>query len=331
MKGRFMYFFRKIIPLFVCLAVMLIPFSAAAVNTDLVEDEVYWIDRGETVNYSSSYFQGFSKYIADEDEGCFYFFTRFTDSRIDMDSNDNITLGFTVKNDSNYYSFKVGKDGILDNQGQNLSDAIEVYYNFSEASCQRQGGGIFVAFKLKNKTDRTRKNSISCEYYCGLDISYNLLDDVELDMYVPETQKSTSNKTTKAAAQASTKSNNTKSTTSKEKNTAESSTKFSGSGDKLSTTASNKSSKFSGSAAAANTEQTSNENSVSLNESVQLHSAENYNSIGEKQSLSVHSKLLIAVFAVLFSLGVICIIIGCAKNKNPETVKEEIVESDKTQ
>ncbi|MDE6155925.1 MAG: hypothetical protein K2F67_05755 [Eubacterium sp.] len=331
MKSYFAGFFRKIIPLIICLSVILIPFSAYAVNIDLVDDEVYWIDRGDTVNYNSSDFQGFSKYIADTDEGCFYFFTRFTDYRIDSDSDENITLGFTVKNDINHYSFKVNKDGIINNQGQNSLEMIEVYYNFSEASCQKQGGGVFVAFKLKNKTDRTLCNSISCEYYCGLDVSYNLLDDVNLDMYVPETQKSTSNKATKATTQSGTKSNNTKSTTIKEKNTTESSTKFSGTGDKVNTTRSNSSVKFSGSATAANTEQTDTDNLMTMNEHVQMNSAESYHSINEKQSLSTSSKLLIAVFTVLFSFGLICIIIGSVKNKNAEKIKEECVESDEIQ
>ncbi|MDE6469585.1 MAG: hypothetical protein K2L19_01000, partial [Eubacterium sp.] len=315
-------------PLIICLSVISIPFSAYAVNMDLVDDEVYWIDKGDTVIYNSSDFQGFSKYIADVDEGCFYFFTRFTDYRIDSNSDENITLGFTMKNDINNYYFKMDKDGIINNQGQNSLDMIEVYYNFSEASCQKQGGGIFVAFKLKNKTDRTRCNSISCEYYCGLDISYNLLDDVNLDMYVPETQKSTANKTTKATTQSNTKSNNAKSTTIKEKNTTESSTKFSGSGRAVNTTGNNNASKYSGTAVPENTENTNTDNSMSMNRSFQENSAEGYNSIGEKQSLSTQSKLLIAVFAVLFSLGVICIIIGSVKNKNAEKIKEESTESD---
>lgn len=198
-ENPFLYFFLgKIILSAVFLSILLTPFSAFALNTDLVEDELYWIDRGTQINYEKdNYFEGFSKYIADEDEGCFYLFTRFTDYRIDKNSNENITLAFTIKNNVNTYSFQVDKDGTVNSTSQNTLNSVEIYYNFDEASCKKQGGGVYVAFKLKNNTDRKLNNSVSCEYSCGLNCTYDLLSNISLDMYVPTTTKSTTQKTAK--------------------------------------------------------------------------------------------------------------------------------------
>lgn len=324
-----MSFFGKIIPLFLCLLIVLTPFSVYALETDLVDDEVNWIDKGETVTYNSDYFQGFSKYIADSEEGCFYFFARFTDYRIDTEINENIALSVMVKNAARSFRFKVDKNGIVDG----TNDDIEIHSNFSEASCLRQGGGVFVAFKLKNKTDRALNNSISCEYYCGDNLTYNMLDGVSLDMYVPQTQKSTSDKTSKAATQRATNVNNTKASAAETDN--ESSTKFSGTGkiinentNKNEYSSKNSYSKFSGEGTIAEFDNGFTQNYESYNSSEKSDNGENNFSDSVNKTLSTQSKLLIAVFVILFSVGVICIIIGCVNNRNTEKDKAENSERD---
>lgn len=327
MKGWFKSFFRKIIPLFLCLLIVAVPFSAYAMDKGLVDSELSWIDRGDTVNYNSEYFQGFSKYIVDRDEGCFYFFARFTDERIDTESDDNISLGVTVKNDVRSFYFEVDKDGIVNGKNND----VEVYCNFSEASCQRQGGGIFVSFRLKNITDRTLNNLISCEYYCGENLTYDMLDGISLDMYVPQTQKSTSDKTAKTTTQKESKANSTKSTSNKAE--IESRTKFSGTG-KISNenadtnTVQNHSSKFSGSGAISQSENSNALNIESYESSELVDNNVNNDNSNIRQALSTQSKLLIAVFAVLFIVGVICIVIGSLNRKNTEKDKAESIEAD---
>lgn len=313
--------FRKIIPVFICFSIILFPSCVFALNTDLVEDEIYWIDKGNEIYYSGNdYFEGFSKYIADEDEGCFYFFSRFTDYRIDRNTNENITLAFTIKNDVNTYSFQVDKNGLMNSSSKNTLESIDVYYNFDEASCKRQGGGVFVAFKLKNKTDRMLNNSISCEYYCGLNCTYNLLDSVHLDMYVPTTVKTTKAKTTKQTTSKKSQKTETKAKTNTTKAIKETSTKFSGLGN---TSANKKTSapatKFSGSGnqiaddevteEALQSEESNNAN-VEKRESSSEISAQN-----SSTELSYQAKLLIIIFTVVFVVGVICIIIGTVNSK----------------
>lgn len=329
MKGWFKRFFAKIIPLFLCLFIVSAPLSAYALDTGFVDDERNWIDKGDTVNYNSEYFQGFSKYIVDCDEGCFYFFARFTDYRIDTESDENISLGVTVKNDVRSFYFKVDKDGIINGEKEDA----EVYCNFSEASCQRRGGGIFVAFKLKNKTDRTQNNLISCEYYCGENLTYNMLDGISLDMYVPQTQKSTSDKTAKTTTRKELKVSSTKSTSSE--SVIDTSTKFSGTGtaanrdvNKNTDGLYNDTTQFSGSNVNSETQDSNFQNIESYESNALADIGGSYDNGNTVQTMSIHSKLLIAVFAVLFSGGVICIAIGSFNKKNAEKDQTERVEDD---
>lgn len=312
MKGFLFGFFKKFFPLFFCFYIMFTPYCAYAFNSALLEDEVHWIDKGEEIYYNNAeYFEGFSKYIADENEGCFYLFTRFTDSRIDKNSKDNITLGITVRNDRNSYTFQMDKDGLIGSPAQSLDD-IEVYCNFDEASCKRQGGGIFAAVKLKNKEDRKRTNYISCEYFCGLDLNYNLFTDIELDMFIPETAKNSTSK--KIPVQSTTRHSSTQ--TESERDTAEQSTKFEGTGTRYNTARSGASTKFSGSQS-VDVLSSTEEDAVDFNQnSFQSEASQTETSEASAgKTLSFYSKLLIVIFAVLFSIGIICVFIGVADRK----------------
>lgn len=337
-ENPFFYFFLgKIIPPAVFLSVLLTPFSAFALNTDLVEDELYWIDKGTQINYAKdNYFEGFSKYIADEDEGCFYLFTRFTDYRIDKNSNENITLAFTIKNDVNTYYFQVDKDGTVNSTSQNTLNSVEIHYNFDEASCKKQGGGVYVAFKLKNNTDRTLNNSVSCEYSCGLDCTYDLLSNISLDMYVPTTSKTTTQKTAK---QTTTKKNTSAAASkSSERDNAESenSTKFSGSG---TTASSGRSSAGSFAKFSADTNDIQSDSQALSGEETQIAGSRDTQSKDDafeitpqnsETKLSEQAKLLIIIFAVLFVLGVICVMIGTvhSKKKDEDEEKEDAIKEE---
>ena len=337
-ENPFFYFFLgKIILPAVFLSVLLTPFSAFALNTDLVEDELYWIDKGTQINYAKdNYFEGFSKYIADEDEGCFYLFTRFTDYRIDKNSNENITLAFTIKNDVNSYYFQVDKDGTVNSASQNTLNSVEIHYNFDEASCKKQGGGVYVAFKLKNNTDRKLNNSVSCEYSCGLDCTYDLLSNISLDMYVPTTAKTTTRKTAK---QTTTKKNTSAAASkSSERDNAgsENSTKFSGSG---TTASSGRSSAGSFAKFSADTSDIQSDSQALSGEETQIAGSRDAQSNDDaleitpqnsETKLSGQAKLLIIIFAVLFVLGVICVMIGTvhSKKKDENAEKEDAIKEE---
>lgn len=336
-ENPFFYFFLgKIILPAVFLSVLLTPFSAFALNTDLVEDELYWIDKGTQINYAKdNYFEGFSKYIADEDEGCFYLFTRFTDYRIDKNSNENITLAFTIKNDVNTYYFQVDKDGTVNSTSQNTLNSVEIHYNFDEASCKKQGGGVYVAFKLKNNTDRKLNNSVSCEYSCGLDCTYNLLSNISLDMYVPTTSKTTTQKTAKQTTKKNTSAAASKSSE-RDNAGSENSTKFSGSG---TTASSGRSSAGSSAKFSADTNVIQSDSQALNGEETQIAGSRDAQSNDDaleitpqnsETKLSGQAKLLIIIFAVLFVLGVICVMIGTvhSKKKDENEEKEDAIKEE---
>lgn len=323
MKGLkerlFAGFSLKIVPVLICACILFVPFNAFAVNTDLVQDEIYWIDNGNIINYTKdSYFQGFTKYISDEDNKCFYLFSRFTDYRIDTLSNENITLSFTVKNDVNTYMFEVDKDGVTNNSSRNATDSVNVYYNFDEASCKKQGGGIFVALEFKNPTDKILKNTISCEYSCGLNCTYDLFDYIVLDMYEPQATKASQQKTTKASTSKATTQRTDNSQEVKEKTT-----KFSGTGTYGGNASTGIVTKF-----YANTVKSAQESSdisdvpdAEGESSVQDFQNDTFN--GKSTGLSTQAKVLVAVFAVLLAAGGACVAIGAANSKKADKEKEE--------
>lgn len=320
---------RSIVSVLICAVVLLLPFRAYALNADMVENEVYWIDKGKEIYYSGDdYFEGFSKYIADEAEGCFYLFTRFTDYRID-NNDDNITFAFTIANDVNTYHFAVDKNGFTDATSPNTAQEIDVYYNFDESSCKRQGGGVYIAFALKNKTDKMLNNRIDCEYSCGYSRTYDIFNNVRLNMYVPTTARTTkntsvSNGTTahKSKTDFSTRikqtQNSEKSANSKRQ--SQKSTKFCASGKESFTEAQKKrTANFSG-------ENSKHANHIGENETENgsfnvLEKSDEQSkvySIEKRKELSTQAKLLLIIFSILFIVGVICVIIGTVHNKNED-------------
>ena len=321
-------FFIKVISFFIFISIVLIPFSAFAVNTDLVYDPfgTSWIDKGEYIDLNNSkFFHGSLNYISDEDEGCFYLFFHFTDDRIEPTSNENITLSFTVKNDVNTYKFQIDENGLLDSSSKNSFNAFDVYYNFDDAYCARQGGVIYVAFKLKNSTDRKLNNKISSEYFCGYECNYTLFNGINLDMYVPTTTKASSKSTTsKTSGKTTTKSTTTPSNgnPTDTNTTNKSSTKFAGTG-RISTTAQNRTEKFSGSQGTTPPEEPQtiaseeDEYFETILDDSQIVLQENTAQIA-KSGMSRQAKLLLIIFAVLFALGITCVFIGTLNGKKNE-------------
>lgn len=306
----------KLAPVLLCLLIFSAPIQSYALNSDMVEGERYWIDQKVQVNYQEhDYFNGFTKYIADSDEGCFYFFTSFIDRRINKISDDNITLAFTVTNQKNTYYFQVDKDGILDSTTQNTLKSLDIYYNFEEASCKKQGGNIYVAFEFKNSDDKKLDNTIRCEYYCGLNCTYNLLESAEVNMSSEETDEKTTEKNNdEKVSDITTKKSKSNASDKASAGSEEESTKFSGSGSVDSDEESN--GKFSvdnNGDTVDNTQETEfTQDDYDTNYS---NSQANASASNSETGLSVISKILIGVAACLFIFGVICVIAGIVKAK----------------
>lgn len=179
-------------------------FSAYAMNENYMIDEyVYWLDIENSYDYhqNSDGFEGFLKSVSDENEGCFYIFFKFFDTRISNGKDENIVLTFTVENSENKYHFSVNKDGFI-NTGQNDMNAVKLNSNFDNFSCSSMGGKIFVGFELKNSADRVLTNYISCDYAAGVNTTTVLFENEKLDLFVEPTEKAVTTKTKTAQSTA---------------------------------------------------------------------------------------------------------------------------------
>lgn len=197
------------------------------VDSDFCE-EYYWssVD-GFNVDNSNG-FSGFVKYICDDADGAFYLYFSFYDQRINPQSTDKITIGFTVENSAGEYLIAINENGYASQSSPNVQNKSEIYYSFKQASAKRGGGTLYVGFRLKDADDRKTLNNISCEYFFGKSISESLIEGVTLDMTKPEaTKKPTATKPTTTKKSTTAKGEKyTASATTKARETQQASTKF---------------------------------------------------------------------------------------------------------
>lgn len=194
-NGRLRKVFRLITPLMMLL-VFLPAFSAYALDSNYVISEYNgWIDIDERIDFQQreTGFDGFLKWIADEENGCFYMYFSFYDVRLEGFDEDNTVISFDVWNDSNSYHFSVNRNGFV-NTGGDEQKNIGLTYNFDNCSSDRCGGEILIGFELLNDTDRALYNHISCEYAGGRSKTAILFSDYGLDMFVEPTARMSSSK-----------------------------------------------------------------------------------------------------------------------------------------
>lgn len=345
-KAFYRYFLAKFVLAGLSVFMVIIfapPVQALALNSNMVQGEVYWIDEATDINYDDdSFFQGFTKYIADSEEGAFYLFTRFTDYRIDPSENENITLSFVVKNSKNTYRFDVDKTGMINTSSPNTSECIEVYYNFSEASCKRRGGGIYVAFELKNAQDRKLNNYVSCEYYCGLNRSYSLFDSVCINMYKAEEDKTLNNSSTVKHNESGSDKSKASGSSSNSASSKSGTTKFSASGsagyssetgegaqDNTKFSAGGASGSQSGSASGSSSSSSGDEDhSDNQITDVSISPGDDENGEYKSTRLSTAASVLTAVGIIILAAGIICVAAGVFRRRSK---KHKLVEKEEKQ
>lgn len=308
------------------IALIFLPVKVYAMNESLVQNTVEWREIDSIIQYSNDDFNGYTKYVFDEENGCFYVYLNFTDSRIDSSSNENIKLNFIIENSTESYIFSVDKNGLIDEWAE---DKVSVSVNFN-ASCKNQGGKMIAGIELKDKNARKLTNYVSCYYSCGAEISAELFENFTLDMYVPTTVKTTTQKKTTTKKSTTEKS---KKTTVSEKTTAVKTTKFSASN-------TNSSKKTTTKFSAANTTKF---DAVSQNISEQ--SDEEFwesqlSSVAEiadesdvektKTKMSSSAKAMLAVSAVLLAGGAALVLTGALK-KGKTSSESDTEESEKAE
>lgn len=180
------------------IAALSMPFSVFALDDSCVSQRGYFnkCDEKNIIQIDNDGLDASVKYIADSDEGCFYFNMKFVDDV--MSDGDEIHFKFTISNALDSVSFDVDKGGIASYTSQNTRSKVNVIAKFMIVDVER-GGDAIIGFELKDKEYRRQCNSISCIYYCGDKRSVTVLSAVELDMFVDEpttAARSTNAKTT---------------------------------------------------------------------------------------------------------------------------------------
>lgn len=212
--------------------------SAYAYDENYVGNSKYWNEKGEIVNLSVNECQGCFKYIVDEENGCVYCYLSFYDLLL-TEKSDDVSLLFKIKNSDSYYSFSVSRNGVNADEINIVKENFNVYYDFSKVNSKYHGGELFVAFEFKSSADKGLNNNICCEYSCGKDNNFLIIEDIAVNMEKVTTVKATTEKTSKATTEKSTAVKTTKqgtsnkltssmgkSKTSSAKRTTEKSTKF---------------------------------------------------------------------------------------------------------
>ncbi len=304
MKFRF-----RVVTVFMVITLIFMPVKAYAMDENFVQNTVIWREIDSVIRYDNDGFNGYTKYVFDDENGCFYIYLNFTDLRIDSSSNENIKLNFIIENSSESYSFSADKNGIVDEWAK---EKVSVSVNFN-ASCKNQGGKMIAGVELKDKNAKKLTNYVSCYYSCGAEISAELFENFTLDMYVPTTLKSTAEK--KTTTKKSTAKKNKESAVS-EKNTSDKATKFSVSNTNSSKKTTTKFSASNSTKFDAASQSTGEQSDDEFWEN-QLSSVAEINEESDventKTKMSSSAKAMLAVSVVLLALGVAFVAAGVLK------------------
>lgn len=152
--------------------------NAFAFNNKYITDSGSWYKNGDLININNDVLSGQLCYILDENDACAYFY--FLYSNCDGDYKDeDVSLEFKISNSTNKYSFSVSKSGV-----KNGNKNIYINYDFDDVNSKFGNGQLLVGFEMKNKTDRSSLNQITCTFSADSKNSCVILDDCVFDMCV---------------------------------------------------------------------------------------------------------------------------------------------------
>lgn len=152
--------------------------NAFAFNNKYITNSGSWYKNGDLININNDVLSGQLRYILDENDACAYFY--FLYSNCDGDYKDeDVSLEFKISNSTNKYSFSVSKSGV-----KNGNKNIYINYDFNDVNSKFGNGQLLVGFEMKNKTDRSSLNQITCTFSADSKNSCVILDDCVFDMCV---------------------------------------------------------------------------------------------------------------------------------------------------
>ena len=274
--------------LFVTILIFFTPISAYSMDTKFVNSaEIWWYDNDSIVHMPPQDFgkyEGVYSYYIDRDNSCFYLYISYYESDL-KDKNNDIKMEFQIANDINNYYFIVNENGMI-NPDKSTKSAFDIALNFQEAT--KQGQDLYLGIEFCNKNDKILDNSISFSVIVNGQ-SYTLNEGLMLPFYKEDTAKVSGKEKTTASK---TVKNSSKTTTQRStKNTAEKTTKF----------------KYVASATGSGKYTADDDSS---NEAYEYDEAESdvqiltEEAVDSEETLSLRSKILIAVSAVILATGI---------------------------
>ena len=166
--------------------------NAFAFNNEYITNFGSWYKYGDLMNINNDVLSGQLHYALDENDACAYFY--FIYSNCDGDYKDeDVSLEFEISNSTNKYSFSVSKSGV-----KNGDKDIYIDYDFDNVNSEFGNGRLLAGFEMKNKTDRSSLNKITCTFSADSKNSCVILDDCVFDMCVSADDQSQNNSCSKS-------------------------------------------------------------------------------------------------------------------------------------
>ena len=303
---------KKVISCFFIITLILfVPVNAYSMDTKFVNNaEIWWDDNAGIVHMppqNLGKYEGVYSYYIDGDNSCFYLYISYYESDL-KDKNNDIKMEFQITNDINNYYFIVNENGMI-NPDKSTKSAFDIALNFQEAT--KQGQDLYLGIEFRNKNDKILDNSISFSVIVNGQ-SYTLNEELILPFYtennitkVSGNEKTTASKTVK---------NNSKTTTQRStKNTTEKTTKF----------------KYVASATGSGKYTADDDYS---DEEYEYDEVENdiqiltEKAVDSEETLSLRSKIMIAVSAVILATGMALLAYSIHKVRNAK--KQENTENE---
>lgn len=169
--------------------------NAFAFNNEYITNMGSWYKNGDLMNINNDVLSGQLRYILDENDACAYFYFIFSNCDGDYKDKD-VSLEFEISNSANKYSFSVSKSGV-----KNGDKDIYINYDFDNVNSEFGNGRLLVGFEMKNKTDRSSLNQITCTFSAGSKNSCVILDDCVFDMRVSANNLSQNNSGSKSRSE----------------------------------------------------------------------------------------------------------------------------------
>lgn len=169
--------------------------NAFAFNNEYITNMGSWYKNGDLININNDVLSGQLRYILDENDACAYFYFIFSNCDGDYKDKD-VSLEFEISNSTNKYLFSVSKSGV-----KNGDKDIYINYDFDNVNSEFGNGRLLVGFEMKNKTDRSSLNQITCTFSADSKNSCVILDDCVFDMRVSADNPSQKNSGSKSRSE----------------------------------------------------------------------------------------------------------------------------------